>query len=363
MVNANPIADPIPATMRAAVAYSFDDIRVETVPVPVPGPGEALLKITAASICTGDVTPWYINQKAAKSGGSVTLGHEAAGIIVALGEGAPERFHIGDRVVPHHHAPCLRADCRFCARKAYVQCPGWKATGFVPGGMAEYMAVSAQCLANDTQHIPDGVTDEDAALVEPAACSVKAVSKMCGLQRGGSLLIVGMGVMGMFDLLAARDLGAGTIIAADLIDWRLNRAREFGADVVIHSGREDLVSAVKAATGGLGAESVIVGPGVPAVIRAAIQAAAPGGTVCCFMTTPKGTEMPIEPFDLYFREVSFTQSYSCGPDDMALSLELIRRGVITAEKVITHRAPLADFPAAFRAASVPGENLKTMIRF
>jgi L-iditol 2-dehydrogenase len=347
--------------MRCAVAYSFDDIRVETRPVPAIGPAEALIRVDAASLCTGDVTRWYIDRKAAGSGGSTVLGHEAMGTIVALGPDAPGRFALGQRIVPHHHAPCLRDDCPACARGEYVQCPTWKATGFDPGGMAEYMRVEATCLANDTQIVPDDVPDEDAAITEPTACCVKAMTKRANLRPGGSVVIIGVGVMGMINLLLARHLGAGTIIAVDLIDWRLNKAREFGADHTIHAGHEDAVARVRELTGGRGADTVIVGPPAVRAQQSGLAMAAPAGTVCFFMTTDPGETLTVTPFDLYFAELTLTHSYSCGPDDMREALSLIRAGVVTAGKVITHRAPLSDFPAAYRAAAVPGENLKTMI--
>ena len=360
----------IPTVMRAAIAHSFDDVRVEEVPVPTPGPGEALLRMTFGGICTGDVTPWYINRKAAANGGSVCLGHESAGVIAALGENTLTPFSVGDRVVPHHHAPCLRDDCHFCSRGRHVQCPAWKPTGFRPGGLADYMVVSANCLAHDTRLIPHGVADDDAALTEPLATSYKAVVRQCGLQPGESLAILGTGVMGMLDIRVARDLNdqagagaqAGRIIATDLIDWRLKHAAELGADVTLNPQRDDVEVGVKHATDGRGADVVIVGPGLVPLLDQAFRIVAPGGTVCLFMATAPGDQLQLEPAAHYFREVRYTQSYSAGPDDMAAALELIERGVVSCRHVVTHRADLADISDAFRDAATPGDRLKTMIR-
>lgn len=348
--------------MRVVAAYSFEDVRLEQREIPRPGPGEALLRVTASGLCTGDMTPWYIDQKAAKHGGSVVLGHEAVGEIVALGEGAPQRFRVGDRVIPHHHAPCLEDSCPFCRRRAYVQCPRWKTTGFSPGGMADYMVVDANCLANDTQHIPEGVTDADAALTEPTACCVKAVAKRAKLVPGGTLVILGLGVMGMLNLRVATALHDGPIVAVDLIDWRLEQALKHGAHATIHAGQcGDLVAAIREQTGGHGAESIICGPGHVPVMQQAIEALAPGGTVCFFMTTDSQTEMPVKPFDLYFRELTLTHAYSAGPDDMRMALQLIQRGAVTTEHVVTRRVTLEQLPQAYREAATPGEHLKTMV--
>ena len=349
-------------SMRVVAAYTFDDVRLEERTVPEPGHGEALVRVRASGLCTGDLTPWYISQKAKKHGGSVVLGHEAVGEIVARGEGAPHRFQLGDRIIPHHHAPCLEPACPYCRRNAYVQCPAWTRTGFRPGGMAEYMIVDANCLANDTQHIPDDLSDVDASLTEPTACCVKALAKRAGLVPGGTLVILGLGVMGMLNLRVATALHDGPILAVDLIEWRLEQARRHGAHATLHAGRcDDLVAAIRERTGGHGAESILCGPGHVPLMRQALDALAPGGTVCYFMSSERDTEFTYAPFDAYFRELTITHSYSAGPDDMRMALQLIQRGVVRAEDVVTRQVPLEELPQAYRDAATPGEHLKTVV--
>ena len=351
----------LPLTMQAIAAYTFEDIRLETRPVPEPGAGEALIRVTASGLCTGDMTPWYINQKAAKSGGSVVLGHEAVGEIVALGPNAPASFNLGDRIVPHHHAPCMQPSCPACRRGAYVQCPAWKATGFIPGGMADYMVVDANCLRHDTQHIPATVSNAAAALTEPTACCVKAVTKRAHLVPNGTLVLIGLGVMGMLNLRVARAVHRGRIVAIDRIPWRLDQAARRGADVTIDASSVDAVQAVRDLTDGMGAESVICGPGIIPVMQQALEMVAPQGTVCYFMTVDRHTEMSIRPFDWYFRELTVTHAYSAGPDDMQHALTLIEQGAVSPDDVVTEWVALPELPAAYRRAASPGEHLKTMV--
>src|SRR5205085_11005508 len=121
-----------------------------------------------------------------------------------------------ERVFVHHHAPCF--DCAACRRSEYVQCSAWRESHITPGGMAEYFLVSA-ANQRDTLKLPDSVGDLDGVLVEPAACVVKSLRR-AGLRVGESVLVIGLGIMGMMHVKLARHLGAGTIIGADLFEQR-----------------------------------------------------------------------------------------------------------------------------------------------
>src|SRR3990170_8012838 len=159
--------------MKVAKLYSFNDIRIEDLPVPEIGPGDALIKTKASGICSGDVMPWYIEKKA-----PLVLGHEPAGEIVELGSSLvrhPSSFSVGDRVFTHHHAPCLA--CRNCRRGDHVQCETWKNTKIVPGGISEYILIPEINLKNDTLKLPDNVSFEDGTLVEPTACVLKGLKR------------------------------------------------------------------------------------------------------------------------------------------------------------------------------------------
>ena len=134
--------------MKVAVLHSFNDIRIEEWRVPEVEKGEALIKMKACGICSGDVMPWYIEKKA-----PLVLGHEPAGQIVALGEGVTD-FQIGDPVFVHHHAPCM--NCHYCKRGDYVLCETWKRSRIVPGGLAEYVKIPAVNLKQDTLKLPAG---------------------------------------------------------------------------------------------------------------------------------------------------------------------------------------------------------------
>ena len=120
--------------MQVARLYDFGDIRVEECPRPEVGDGDILIRTRACGICTGDIMPWYLKRKA-----PLVLGHEPVGVVEQIGA-AVRGFKTGDRVFVHHHAPCFQ--CAACRRGEYVQCPTWRATSIVPGGMAEFFLVS-----------------------------------------------------------------------------------------------------------------------------------------------------------------------------------------------------------------------------
>ena len=322
--------------------------------MPAIGPGEALVRARACGICSGDVVPWYIRKKA-----PLVFGHEPVGEIVAVGAGV-ESFRPGQRVFVHHHAPCFR--CRACARGEFVQCPTWKQSQIDPGGMAEFFRVPAINLSGDTLALPDAVSDADGALVEPLACVVKSLDR-AGCVDGASVLIIGLGVMGLLHVLLARHLGARQILAADLVASRCARALQLGAHTVIDASAGDLAAQVREHTDGEGAEVVIVGPATVAAIEQGLACAARGATVVQFMGTEPGATLPLPTFDFYFKELRLVPSYSCGPVETRRALDLISAGVVGARHVVTHRFPLDDAAEAYRVAAVDKSAIKTLVTF
>ena len=338
--------------MQVARLYDFGDIRVEESARPQVGITDILVRASACGICSGDIMPWYIKRKA-----PLVLGHEPVGIVEDTG-GAVLGFKRGDRVFVHHHAPCFQ--CPPCRRGEYVQCPTWRATNIVPGGMAEFFLVGA-VNQRDTLKLPDSIDDANGVLIEPAACVVKSL-KRSGLKKGETILIIGLGIMGMMHVKLARNIGAGMIIGADLFHSRASRALELGADHGIVVAGDNLVEQVREITKGAMADVVIVGPGTSKAIAAGIAAAGKGATVVQFTATPPDDELLVKPHDLYFNETRLVPSYSCGPDETREALSLVERGVINAAELVTHRFPLAQITEAFATAQKP-ESLKVIVTF
>ncbi len=340
--------------MKVARLYNFNDIKIEDMPVPRPGPKEALIRTGACGICSGDVMPWYIEKKA-----PLVLGHEPAGEIVELGDRV-SNFRIGDRVFVHHHAPCMH--CRYCLRGDYVQCETWQGSRLFPGGISEFILIPEINLRNDTLRLPDSIGFDDATLIEPTACVVKSLRRG-GIKKEDTALIIGLGVMGQLHVLLAREFGIERIIGADMVEFRLRKAIEFGADHVINVNEEDLDTRLRELTDGKGAEIVIVGPNSLDAMVTGLRNVSRGGSVVLFTPARPGDILPIDPNVLYFRDINIITSYSCGPDDTRMALGLIESGIVTARKLVTHRFGIDETEQAFRTTARAGDSLKCIIVF
>jgi len=340
--------------MKIAKLYSLNDIRIEHIPVPEVGPHDALMKTKACGICSGDVMPWYIERKA-----PLVPGHEPTGEIVEVGNEVTS-FKTGDRVFVHHHAPCFA--CRHCKKGDYVQCDIWRNTKIIPGGISEYTLIPRINLENDTLNLADTISYEDGTLIEPTACVIKAL-KRADIRRGDTVLVIGLGVMGQLNILLAGKYGADKIIGADMVPFRLQKAKEFGVEEVIDVTKQNLLSALRELTGGEMADVVIVGPNSVYVMKEGLSAAGAGGRVLLFTPAKPGEKLTIEPNDLYFKDINIITSYSCGPTDTADALEIIEQGIVRAEKLVTHRFPIERTAEAFRLTADARDSLKSVIVF
>ncbi len=330
------------------------DVAVVEVPDPEIGPGEALLATAVSGICGSDLLDWYVRGKA----GSI-LGHEISGRILRVGEGVTD-FEPGDRVVPHHHAPCFA--CRECEAGQYVHCAGWRASRLDPGGMAELVRIPAGNLAVDTLRIPDRITDEEASFTEPLATVVKAFRRG-RFAAGRSFFCVGLGTAGQLAVRLARAAGASAIGAADLAASRRALALGSGADEVVEAGSEPLGAGAKRISEGRGFDFVFVCPGKPEVIRQAVEAVAPGGTLLLFTMAAPGEAWDADLNSLYFREVAVVPSYSCGPDDTREALDAIASRRVRVDDLVSHRFGIAEAPEAFARARNAEGSMKVVITF
>ena len=338
--------------MKAVRAGPSGAVEVVELSAPVIGPGEALMRMRVSGICGSDVLDWYVAKKA-----GTIVGHEVSGEIVSVGAGV-DAFRPGDRVVPHHHAPCLA--CAACAAGRYVHCAEWKTSRLDPGGMAELVRIPAGNLSRDTRKIPDGVGDEEASFVEPLATVVKAFRRG-GFATGQSAFFVGLGPAGQLGVRLARALGASRIAGADRVASRLEAATRSGATAVVDVSREGIAEGARRLSGGAGFDFVFVGPGRSEVVREAFEATSAGGTLLLFTMAPPGEDWDVALHDLYFREVTVVPSYSCGPDDTRDALDAIASRRVPVADLISHRFPLAEAPAAFARARQPEGAMKVVL--
>jgi L-iditol 2-dehydrogenase len=335
--------------MRAALAHSVDRIEVVTREVPLVGPGELLVAMKAVGICGSDTTGWYVATKA-----PAVLGHEPAGVVAEAGAGAP--FRPGDRVVVHHHAAC--GTCRACLAGEDVQCEAWRKNRLDPGGLAEFVRVDAAAVATDVFRLPDALSFEDGALVEPVACAVKAVRR-AAVRPGDAVAVIGLGANGVMLGLVARAAGAAHLVGCDPDPQRRAHALRLGFDDAGEPGEEFSLKVKKGSASG--ADVVFVLPTAESAVVSALAAAGPAGRVVFYSPVQPGKKWTIEPHLPYLRDLSMLFSYSSGARDIREAIALVERGVIRASDLVTHRVPLADAAEAFRLARRGADVLKVMV--
>lgn len=340
--------------MKAVRLTDAGGVEVVDVPRPVAGPGEAVMRLSASGICGSDLLDWYVLRKA-----GTVLGHEVAGEIVEVGRGVSD-FSPGDRVVPHHHAPCL--ECPSCRAGRFVHCAAWRSSRLDPGGMAEFVRIPAENLRHDTLRIPEGMSDEAASWTEPLGTVVKAFERG-GFRSGQSALVIGLGSAGQLAVRLAVARGASRVVGADRVRSRLDAAVRSGAAEAFDVSLESIPEGARRTAGGGagGFDFVFAGPGKPDVLLEAFETVAPGGTLLLFTMAPPGERLSIGLHDLYFREVSIVPSYSCGPDDTRTALGLIASGAVAVDDLITHRYPIERAPEAFARAREPEGAIKVIL--
>ncbi len=338
--------------MRVAMYYSNNDVRLEEMPKPEIGPGELLMRVEACGICGSDVMEWYRAHKV-----PLVLGHEVAGEIVAVGSGV-ERYKKGRRIAVAHHVPCNT--CHYCRSGHHTACETLHQTNFEPGGMAEYLRLPAINVDRGIFPLPDEVSFEEGTFVEPLACVLRG-QRLARLQPGQTVLVIGSGIAGLLHLKLARALGAGRVVATDIVDYRLEAARRFGADAVIRAD-EDIPARMRQLNDGLLADLVIACTGAATALDQALKSVEHGGTVLFFAPTEPGVTIPLSVNDLFWRnEVTLTTSYAGSPADYATALELIRARRVLVQDMITHRLGLAEAGLGFRLVAQARDSIKVII--
>src|ERR1051326_4390409 len=339
----------IPATMKAAVYRGVNDVRVESVPVPQLGAGELLIRVHTCGICGTDLKKISTGSHSAPR----LLGHETAGVVAAVGAGV-KHFRLGDRVMAFHHIPCGR--CYYCQRKVYAQCETYKkvgcTAGFEPsgGGFAEYVRVMDWIVAKGVIPIPNNVSFEQAAWIEPVNTVMKGIDTL-HLTPGESCFVMGQGPIGI--LLAALAKRAGArVITSDLYPQRLTMSRSFGLQETIEAGRMDAVATVRALTEGRGADATIVAVAGNSLVQSALDATRPGGRVMLFAQTVR-SEAKIDPASVCVDEKALLGSYSASVDLQEDSVRFVFSGEMDLSQLISHRFPLAQSVEALELAARP----------
>ena len=337
-------AETIPQSMEAVRLHGVEDFRVEQIPTPRPGFREVLCRVEAVTICGTDIAIIKGHHQQWAKHLPMTLGHEWAGRVVALGEGA-EGFGVepGDHVCGTSHSGC--GYCRMCLIGRYNLCVnyghselGHRQYGHVTdGSYAEFMVNTLKSI----HKIPDDMPFEVAANVDPAAIGLHSV-KRTGIHPGETVVVLGPGPVGFFAFQCAFALGAGRVIMVGSGD-RLAKAGEFGAETVNYR-ETDPVEAVREMTDGWGAEVVVDCAATKDSLAQAIDMTCKGGRVA-YTGIPH--ESPIINYRKLILEEVDIYGVRANPNAAVETIPLFERGAIRAEPLITHRFPLKEYQEAY----------------
>ncbi len=338
--------------MRVAMYYNNRDVRIQEMPVPDIGPGEILVKVISSGICGSDVMEWYRIPKA-----PLVLGHEVSGEIVQTGVEVVD-YHPGQRVFVSHHVPCNT--CRYCLNGDHTACETLHTTNFDPGGFAEYVRVPRLNVDRGVFVLPEGLSFDLATLIEPLACVVRG-QRIARLRPGQSVLVLGSGMSGLLHIALARSLGAGRIIATDISEYRLDEAKKFGADAVIHA-RDDVPKAVRESNRSRPADLAVVCTGVLSAFEQALASVDRGGTVLFFAPTEPGVSLSVPIHALWRNGTTLLPSYGGSPADIAVAIELLAAGRLNLDGMITHRLPLERAADGFRMAAEASQSIKVILK-
>lgn len=337
--------------MRVAMYYNNRDVRVEEIPVPQIGDGELLVKVMASGICGSDVMEWYRIKKA-----PLVLGHEITGIVQDVGKGVKD-YKIGDRVFASHHVPCNT--CHYCLNGHHTACETLHKTNYDPGGFSEYIRIPKINVERGVYLLPDEISFEDGTFAEPLACVVRG-QRLARLKPGQSVLIIGSGIAGLLYIKLVRAAGAGRIIATDINEYRLNKARQYGADAVINA-KDNIKESLLRFNEDRLAELVIVCTGALSGITQALRCVDRGGTILFFAVPEPEVMVPIPLNEFWRNEITLMTSYGASPLDIETTMRLMRSGRISVNEMITHRLSLNKVGLGFQLAAEAGESLKVII--
>ena len=343
--------------MLALLLTAPSQLELTDFPDPTPGAGEVLVRVRACGICGSDLHGW--DGSTGRRRPPLIMGHEAAGEVAAVGPRVT-RWRPGDRVTFDSTIYC--GECAYCRAGRVNLCENRRVFGVAPaeykqhGAFAEYVAVPERIL----YRLPDRLPFEQAAMIEPVAIAVHAVQRV-KIAPADTAVVVGSGMIGLLVIQALRWAGAARIIAVDLEEKRLALARELGATDTLKSGVDDVAARVARLTGGRDADVAFEVVGLTPTLNLALQVVRRGGAVVLVGNLAPQAEFPLQ--TVVTRELNVLGSCASA-GEYPLCLDLIARGVIRVEPMISAVAPLREGAAWFRRLSAKdgGQFLKVILQ-
>ncbi|TQX92061.1 MULTISPECIES: zinc-dependent alcohol dehydrogenase family protein [Rhizobium] len=332
--------------MQAIRLDAVGQLTVSEIEKPVPGRGELLVRVEACGICGTDR---HILHGEFPSAPPVTLGHEFAGIVEAVGADTTG-FAPGMRVTCDPNISC--GLCSQCRSGRVNLCERLQAIGIHrDGGFADYAILPV----TQAFELPLGLDPLHGAFCEPLACCLHGVD-MAKIETGASVVVLGGGVIGLLVVQLARLAGATRVVLITRHKEKRALAERLGATATLDPGLSDPIAAISGPDGLLpgGADVVFECAGVAETVQQSTRMAKSGGTVVILGVMPQGQTVPIEPFDLLFRELKFIGSF-INPFTHRRAADLIASGAVDVAPLISRVVGMTDGAEAIRQPARPGE--------
>jgi len=345
--------------MKAAYLVGPQQFEVREVPEPeVPEDG-VLLEVKACGVCGSDLRRW--REGLPEGRGPYVQGHEFAGVVLAVGPQQKD-YKVGDLLAVAADVHCGK--CYYCQRGMYNLCENARLVGIsagMPGGLAQKAALSGDILTNGVVHrMPEGMSFEHAALAEPLS-SVLAAHHKAETNLSHTVVVLGGGSIGCFHIAVAHARGAKVILSEPSAERR-QMAEPFHPEFVIDPFNEDVVARVRELTGGLGADIVICANPIVATQTQAVEMVRKAGRVILFGGLPKANPMTsLNANRIHYDEIEVVGAFSYHPIFHEQALDVLQRGLIDGDTVITHVFGLDDVDKAFQA-SASGQALKAIVK-
>ena len=340
--------------MKAAYIRGPADVEIKTIEKPTVASGEISVRMHACGVCGSDLEKIYGQY----SQPSMRLGHEPAGIISQVGENV-KNFNKGDRVFVHHHVPCY--SCHFCLHGNQTMCQKYSETNLLPCGLAEEFVVPEWNVSHGgVIKIPDTMSFDEAAMIEPLACCVRAWNKI-KIKKDDSVAIFGAGPTGMMHVMLCKVYEMGEIFCFDINDFRLSFAKKFGITESIKSTDSMAFQKILAKTKNRGVDTAIVATGNLGAITQAIEFVRKGGTVVLFGVPTKDAKLQIDVSMIYSKEIAIIPSYAASESDTLTAFKLIVDSKVEVKKLITHKFDLAESRKALEYAHKANDSMKIII--
>lgn len=340
-------------TMWAHVLHRPGVMTYEQRPLPKVRDEDVLIRVEAVLTCGTDLKTFRRGHPIIPL--PMTIGHEYAGRVVAAGKGV-QGFREGDRVATVHSGPCLQ--CYYCQRGRENLCETIT-SGMVWGGFAEYVRLPQHVHRSNTIHLPETLSFERSAFLEPVACVLHGIEQL-DLKRVQSAVVIGAGPMGLLFLQLLRRAGVPKIIMVGKRPDRLEEARNLGADVVVDVEYGDVISAVRDATEGHGADCVIECVGRTEAWQTAVDLACKGGQVLFYGGCPAGSKVSLDTRRIHYDELTILGTFHFTRAEVRTAFDLLVAGEVQVDPLISGKYPLSQLSTAFDRL-MGGDGIKFLI--